>query len=142
MLYPSARSELQPVATMRVEPSKSFISLIHNLGWMPMALYNSSLSLILTAPLFKSARVKSYIKSSTFSIPMHNLIKSSGKSLSSLVFESIEACDILHGIEINELTHPKETAMPKMSVDSTIFSDILMEPVSKLNTAPAPLHWL
>ncbi|KAH3687332.1 hypothetical protein WICPIJ_001676 [Wickerhamomyces pijperi] len=92
-----------------------------------------------TRPDLSKAVFKSSIKSSASSIPIHNLIKSSGRFLSFLVFSSIEACDILQGIEIKELTQPKDTVTPKIFVPSVIISDFLIEPVSKDKTAPNPL---
>ena len=69
---------------------------------------------------------------------MHKRIKSSGMSRSSRVLASMDGCDILQGMEIEELTQPNDTAMPKMSQVSKIFSKSSTEPFSKLSTAPSP----
>jgi hypothetical protein len=69
-------------------------------------------------------------------------IRSSVSPRASRTSEGMLAWDMKHGRLINDFTLPKLTVMLKSLVDSAICLDTASEPVLKLRTEPAPLHWI
>ena len=85
------------------------------------------------------AIVKSRIKSSTFSMPTLILTKSSGNSLADLTSAGIDACDILPGNDIKDVTDPKLTVILNNFVTVTMCLESSIFPVKKQITEPPPV---
>ena len=72
-------------------------------------------------------------------IPMLMRTRSSGSSRAERTSAGIDACDILHGSEINEFTEPNDTVILNNLVVVTTCSDSFKLPVKKRITQPPPL---
>lgn len=81
---------------------------------------------------------KSLIKSSTLSMPILILTRSSGNSLALFTSEGMEAWDMIPGREIREVTDPKLTVILNSFVFVTMCFESATLPVVKHTTDPPP----